>query len=163
MIHTDFKMDNGINVIALISSLGGAAALVWASFLASNPVGWSTAAVLGAVGLVFSFYKAVRSFFSSEYKKEQQRKSADENLDKVFEKLTEMLDANLDSASAKINEALLETKLKMRVPYEQSISTKAALEAIASKMAVLRDKLIPKQSTNASASASTFDAAPAIA
>lgn len=161
--NTDFKMDNGINVIALISSLGGAAALVWASFLASNPVGWSTAAVLGAVGLVFSFYKAVRSFFSSEYKKEQQRKSADENLDKVFEKLTEMLDANLDSASAKINEALLETKLKMRVPYEQSISTKAALEAIASKMAVLRDKLIPKQSTNASASASTFDAAPAIA
>ncbi len=160
--NTDFKMDNGINVIALISSLGGAAALVWASFLASNPVGWSTAAVLGAVGLVFSFYKAVRSFFSSEYKKEQQRKSADENLDKVFEKLTEMLDSNLDSASAKINEALLETKTKMRIPYEQSINTKVALEDIASKMAVLREKLIPKQSTNVAARTSTPATAPAI-
>lgn len=75
-------MDNGINVIGLLSTLGGAAALVWASFLASNPVGWTAAAVLGAVGLVFSFYKAVRSFFSSDYKKEQQRKVTEDNLDK---------------------------------------------------------------------------------
>lgn len=142
--NTDFKMDNGINVIGLISSLTGAAALVWASFLASNPVGWTTAAVLGAVGLVFSFYKAVRSFFSSNYKKEQQRKSADDNLESVFEKLTEMLDNNLESASAKINEALMETKKQMRIPYEQSVNTKKALEGIASKMMELRDKLEPE-------------------
>ena len=72
--------------------------------------------MIGAVGLVFSFYKAVRSFFSSDYKKEQQRKSADENIEKVFEKLTEMLDGNLESASAKINEALISTKTQMRIP-----------------------------------------------
>ena len=143
--NTDFKMDNGINMVGLISTLGGAAALVWASFLASNPVGWTTAAVLGAVGLVFSFYKAVRSFFSSNYKKEQQRKSTDENLDQVFTKLTEMLDKNLESASAKINEALLDSKKQIRIPYEQSVNTKTALEGIATMMAALRDKLIPQQ------------------
>ena len=147
--NTDFKMDNGINVIGLISTLGGAAALVWTAFLASNPVGWTAAAVIGAVGLVFSLYKAVRSFFSSDYKKEQQRKSADENLDKVFEKLTEMLDGNLDSASTKINEALLETKTKMRLPYEQSLATKIALEEITASMTHLRDKLLPKQHATA--------------
>ena len=142
--NTDFKMSHGINVVGLISTLGGAAALVWASFLASNPVGWTTAAVIGAVGLVFSLYKALRSFFSSDYKKEQQRKSADENLEKVFEKLTEMLDGNLESASAKIKEALLSTKTQMRIPYEQSLNTKVALEEVALKMAELRDKLTPK-------------------
>ena len=151
--HTDFKMSNGINVVGLISTLGGAAALVWASFLASNPVGWTTAAVIGAVGLVFSLYKAVRSFFSSDYKKEQQRKSADENIEKVFEKLTEMLDGNLESASAKINEALISTKTQMRIPYEQSLNTKVALEEIAVKMAALRDKLVPKPASAAPASA----------
>lgn len=140
--NTDFKMDNGINMLGLLSSLGGAAALVWASFLASNPVGWTTAAVLGAVGLVFSFYKAVRSFFSSNYKKEQQRKSADENLNSVFEKLKEMLEGNLESASAQINEALLETKKKMCIPYEQSLNTKVALDGIAMQMIGLRDKLV---------------------
>ncbi len=161
--NTDFKMDNGINVIGLISALGGAAALVWGSFLASNPVGWTIAAVLGAVGLVFTFYKAVRSFFSSDYKKEQQRKSADDNLDKVFAKLTEMLDNNLESASAKINEALLETKKQMRTPYEQSVNTKTALEEIAAKMMALRDKLIPKHITAATTTTVTKAAAVAAA
>ena len=143
--NTDFKMENGINMVGLISTLGGAAALVWASFLASNPVGWTTAAVLGAVGLVFSFYKAVRSFFSSDYKKEQQRKSTDENLDQVFTKLTEMLDKNLESASIKIKEALLDAKNQIRIPYEQSVNTKTALEGTAAMMMALRDKLIPQQ------------------
>lgn len=142
--NSNFKMDNGINVVGLISTLGGAAALIWASFLASNPVGWTTAAVLGAVGLVFSLYKAVRSFFSSDYKKEQQRKSADDNLDKVFTKLSQMLDENLESASKKINEALLETKKQMRIPYEQSVNTKAALEGVAAKMVTMRDNLSTK-------------------
>lgn len=148
---TDFKMDNGINVLALISSLGGAAALVWASFLASNPVGWTTAAVLGAVGLVFSFYKAVRSFFSSEYKKEQQRKSADENLKAVFKKLTEMLDGNLQSASEKISEALEDTKKQLRLPYQQSLATQTALSDIAQRISKLRDKF----QSNAAVSNST--------
>lgn len=143
-VNTDFKMSNGINVVGLISTLGGATALVWAAFLASNPVGWTTATVIGAVGLVFSFYKAVRSFFSSDYKKEQQRKSADENLEKVFDKLTEMLDGNLESASAKIKEALISTKTQMSFPYEQCLHTKEALEEIAAKMAALRDKLVSK-------------------
>lgn len=159
--NTDFKMDNGINVIGLISALGGAAALVWGTFLASNPVGWTITAVLGAVGLVFSFYKAVRSFFSSDYKKEQQRKSADANMDKVFAKLTEMLDKNLESASAKINEALLETKKKMCIPYEQSVNIKTALEGIAVKMMALRDMLIPKQTT-ATATTTTVTKAAAV-
>ena len=154
---TDFKMDNGINVLALISSLGGAAALVWASFLASNPVGWTTAAVLGAVGLVFSFYKAVRSFFSSEYKKEQQRKSTDENLKNIFSKLTQMLDGNLESASGKIAEALEQTKTQMRLPYEQSITTEQALSDIAQRITSLRDQFqrntAAPTTTNATATA----------
>lgn len=156
---TDFTMSNGINVVGLISTLSGAAALVWASFLASNPVGWTTAAVIGAVGLVFSLYKAVRSFFSSDYKKEQQRKSADENLEKVFVKLTEMLYGNLESASAKIKEALLSTKAQMRIPYEQSLNTKVALEEIAVKMAALRDKHLPKPAYAAPAPTTATEAA----
>lgn len=159
--NTDFKMDNGINMVGLISTLGGAAALVWASFLASNPVGWTAAAVLGAVGLVFSFYKAVRSFFSSDYKKEQQRNSANDNLDKVFDKLGEMLENNLESASAKINEALLETKKQMSVPYEQSVNTRNALQGIEARMVALHKKLTPQQTP--SSSANVLEAAPAVA
>ncbi|MBK6851954.1 MAG: hypothetical protein IPG93_10110 [Burkholderiales bacterium] len=151
--NTDFKMDKGINVIGLISTLGGAAGLIWTTFLASSPAGWTVAAVLGAVGLVFSFYKAVRSLFSSDYKKVQQRKSADENLDKVFGKLTEKLTDNLESAIVKINEALLDTKRQMRIPYEQCVNTEKALKGIANNLKVLDEQIKPKR---ASAAATTF-------
>ena len=161
--NTDFKMDNGISVAGLLSTLGGAATLIWASFLASSPVGWTAAAVLTAVGLVFSFYKAVRSFFSSDYKKEQQRNSTDDNLEKVFAKLTEMLNENLDAASVKINEALLHTKNQMRIPYDQSVNTRAALEAIASKMMELRDRLNSNNAFEVTTSNTTRRAAAAAA
>ncbi len=64
-----------------------------------------------------------------------------------------MLDGNLESASAKINEALISTKTQMRIPYEQSLNTKVALEEIAVKMAALRDKLVPKPASATPASA----------
>lgn len=139
---TNFKMENGINIQGVLSSLGGAAALIWGAFFASNPVGWTVATVLGIAGLVFSFYKAVRGFFSSDYRKEQQRKSADENLNKVFEKLREMLDQNIESASEKIKAALDETKKQMGIPYQQSVNTKEALGKIIANMRNLSDKLI---------------------
>jgi hypothetical protein len=155
----DFKLNNGINMVGIMSALGGATALIWGTFLASNPVGWTTAAVLGAVGLVFTFYKAVRSYFSSDYKKEQQRKAVDENLNAVFRKLSDMLGGNLDSASAKIQEALAETKNQMRIPYEQCLNTQVALDGIAANMRSLHDKLQPK----APPTAPIFDRSAAIA
>lgn len=142
---TDFKMKNGINMLGLISTLGGAAGLIWTTFLASNPAGWTVAAVLGAVGLVFSFYKAVRSLFSSDYKKEQQRKSADENLENIFSKLNEKLNDHLESASKKINEALQQTKSQLRVPHEQCANSKIALEKILIDMRALHEKITPRQ------------------
>ena len=140
--NLDFKMANGINVIGIISSLGGAAGLIWVSFLASNPVGWTAAAVLGAIGLVFSFYKSVKGFFSSKYKMEQQRKSADENLKKVFEKLEEMLTGNLQQAGEKLSEALVETKSQLKMPLEQSLATISALSGIRLKMENLKNRIV---------------------
>lgn len=138
----DFKMGNGINVVGILSSLGGAAGLVWVGFLASNPAGWTVAAVLGAVGLVFSFYKSVRGYFSSKYKMEQQRKSADENLENVFDKLEEMLTDNLDQAGEKLGEALAETKKQLKMPLEQSLATISTLSEIGLRMADLKKRIV---------------------
>jgi len=58
-ISIDIDINNGVNVIGLISTVVGGIALAF------TPVGWGAIAV-GAVGLIFSFYKSVRSFFSSD-------------------------------------------------------------------------------------------------
>lgn len=87
-ISLDFKIDNGINMMGLVASV------ISGILLLSNPSGWVIMAV-SAVGLVVSFAKAVRGFFSSDYKKEQQRKNVDSNLPKVTSKIRTEIDGSL--------------------------------------------------------------------
>lgn len=67
--------DSGINGLGLLGSI---ASLGFGIFNFWNPVGWASIG-LGAIGIV----KSVWSWFSSDYKKSQQRKEVDKNLDKV--------------------------------------------------------------------------------
>ncbi|TOB32815.1 hypothetical protein CGK07_22825, partial [Vibrio parahaemolyticus] len=62
------NIDNGVNVWGILGAVGGGLVLFW------NPVGWGVVAV-SVASLVFQVYKALRSMFSSSYKKSQQRKS----------------------------------------------------------------------------------------
>ncbi|GBU14677.1 hypothetical protein AwPolaro_00550 [Polaromonas sp.] len=138
----DFEMDNGINVLGIVSSLGGAAALIFTAFLTSNPVGWTVASVLGAIGLVLSFYTAIRGWLSSDFKMEQQRESADENLKNVFDKLEEVLVNNLSKAGEKLGEALAETKVQLKMPFEQSQTTIETLSEIALRMTDFKKRIV---------------------
>lgn len=79
-----FNIDSGINGLGLFASIGGLALLLAVPVLG----GFALAAgiVLGLIGVV----KSVWNFFSSGYKKSQQKKEVDKNLDKVCEKLQRM-------------------------------------------------------------------------
>ncbi len=74
--NIEVNLDSGVNVWGVVGAIGGGLALFW------TPVGWGLIAV-SAASLVFQFYKAIRSMFSSSYKKSQQRKSTNENIDKI--------------------------------------------------------------------------------
>jgi len=113
----DVDIDNGVNVMGLIGTVVGTVGLVF------TPVGWGAIAV-GAVGLVFSFYKSVRSFFSSNYKMSQQRKSTDNNIYDVARELERTVDRNIDSAVPKIESQLdlLKEVLKMPVANTKAIN-----------------------------------------
>lgn len=56
--------------------------------------------VLGAIGIV----KSVWGFFDSDYKKSQQRREADKNLDKFCEKITEDMRNQIESSKKIISE-----------------------------------------------------------
>ncbi len=70
-IDTDMGI-NGLGLLGSIASLGFGIFNIW------NFVGWASIG-LGLIGIV----KSVWSFFDSNYKKSQQRKEVDKNLDKV--------------------------------------------------------------------------------
>ncbi|MFP6127778.1 apolipoL family protein [Helicobacter pylori] len=86
-----FNIDSGINKIGLFASIGDLALLLMAPI-----VGWFTlfgGLVLGAIGIV----KSVWSFFDSDYKKSQQRKEADKNLDRFCEIIAEDVRNQIES------------------------------------------------------------------
>ncbi|GAA8002958.1 hypothetical protein HpMS63_10290 [Helicobacter pylori] len=86
-----FNINSGFNKIGLLSSIGGLILL-----LAALVVGWFAlfgGLVLGAIGIV----KSVWSFFDLDYKKSQQRKEADKNLDKACEKITKDMRNQIES------------------------------------------------------------------
>ncbi|TOI70660.1 hypothetical protein CGI53_23645, partial [Vibrio parahaemolyticus] len=85
------NIDNGVNVWGILGAVGGGLVLFW------NPVGWGVVAV-SVASLVFQVYKALRSMFSSSYKKSQQRKSTNENIGKVTSKIQSNIDQIIGSA-----------------------------------------------------------------
>ncbi|GAA9002745.1 hypothetical protein Taitung16_13100 [Helicobacter pylori] len=75
----NFNIHSGINTLNTLGLLSSIASLVFGLFNFWNLVGWASIG-LGLIGLV----KSVWSWFSSDYKKSQQRKEVDKNLDKVY-------------------------------------------------------------------------------
>ncbi len=74
--------------------------------------------VLGLIGIV----KSVWSFFDSDYKKSQQRKEVDKNLDKVCEKIEEEMRNQIEDAKKGICEKVENLKVRLNdsvVCYER--------------------------------------------
>lgn len=92
--NTDFNMDSGIDIMGLFSSIGGLVLLgivnIW------NPMGWFALTVGIITGLV-GIARSIWSFFSSRYKKSQQRKAVDEKLDEACEKIAENVKSRIES------------------------------------------------------------------
>lgn len=87
----DFNIDNGIDTIGLLASIGGLVLLL------ITPIVGEFALIAG-VGLAFvGIGKAVWGFIDSDYKKSQQRKEVDKKLDEACEKITENVKSRIES------------------------------------------------------------------
>lgn len=106
-------IDNGVNVVGIISSIVGGVVL------AISGAGIAAIA-LGAVGLVFSVYKSVRSMFSSSYKISQQKKSANENIDNIAKELRSTANTNIANAFTELEEKIDTIKLSLKTPIEHT-------------------------------------------
>ncbi|GAA6862606.1 hypothetical protein HpHNI39_06480 [Helicobacter pylori] len=102
--HTDsgfdfsFNIHSGIDKLGLFSSIGGLSLLLVAPVL--GEIALAAGIVLGAIGVV----KSVWGWFSSDYKKSQQRKEVDKNLDKVCGIIEERVRNQLEDAKKGIFE-----------------------------------------------------------
>ncbi len=92
--NLNFDIDSGIDGTKLATSIGGLGLL--GIFNAWNPMGWlalTAGIITGLVGIARSIW----SFFSSRYKRSQQKKEVDKNLHQICEKITEDVKSRLEN------------------------------------------------------------------
>ncbi|ACI27443.1 hypothetical protein HPG27_688 [Helicobacter pylori G27] len=99
-----FNIDSGIDGFALGASIVGLVLLLAAPVLGEFALFGGL--VLGAIGI----FKSVWSFFDLDYKKSQQRKEADKNLDRFCEKITEDMRNQIESGKKGTSEMIEKLK-----------------------------------------------------
>ncbi len=106
----NFNIDSGINKIGLFASIGGLVILGLVNFW--NPMGWIELTLAGLLGLV-GVVKSLWSWFSSDYKKSQQRKEVDKNLNKVYETIKEDVRNQIESSKKVVSEKIEDLKASL--------------------------------------------------
>ncbi len=108
-----FNIDSGINKIGLLASIGGLVILGLVNFW--NPMGWIELGLAGFLGLV-GIFKSLWNFFDSDYKKSQQKKEVDKNLDKVCGIIEERVRNQIEDAKKGICEKVESIKVGLNDP-----------------------------------------------
>ncbi|GAA7135717.1 hypothetical protein ID0302_09300 [Helicobacter pylori] len=109
--NLNFDTDSGIDGTKLATSIGGLGLL--GIFNAWNPMGWlalTAGIITGLVGIANSIW----SFFSSRYKRSQQKKEVDKNLHQICEKIAEDVKSRLESRKKDIREKIEKLKANLR-------------------------------------------------
>lgn len=140
----DIKIDSGINKMGLLGVGVGAGGLAYAIVAMGNvwnPVGIAMIA-LSAIGLIISFYKSIRGFFSTEYKKAQQRKEVDKNLKTISQDMQDKVEESIhayikDEIKPYINK--LQDELKQNIENIKRLSE--FLEDSQSEVEVLANEI----------------------
>jgi glutaredoxin-related protein len=130
----NIEIDNGLNVLGLLGTLAGGAVMFW------NPAGWVIMA-LGGITLLFSFAKAIWSVFDSDYKKGQQRKVVNENLEKIVSQLEDALRDSLSSALPDLKLKVAEVCSDLDAPVNQITAINKVLGSSCSQLIQLSKEI----------------------
>lgn len=111
-VKLKINIDSGIQVGSLVASLIGGALLIW------NPVAWALL-IPSALTLVVSVGKAVWAAVNTDYRKSQQRKAVDDNLQAVASQMSTRLTGALDEAFGQLGGTVKDVKTALRAPVAQ--------------------------------------------
>ncbi|MHB1666493.1 hypothetical protein [Thiomonas sp.] len=130
----NMTFESGVNYKKLVAALGGGLLMWW------NPVGWVGLAI-GGFTVILAAWKALRGFFSSDYKKSQQRKTVDDNIERIVDRMRDTarqsLDGVIEKAEAQISE--IATGLEQQVKHFANVNS--ALIQICANLTHLSNKI----------------------
>ena len=136
--NLDIKIDNGLNLIGLVSS--GVSAVAGSVLLATTPAGWTAVfigGILTVVGALIGVTKSVIGFFSSDYKKSQQRKETDNAIRKAANQIGNEMEKILNDIKNAMNEEVEKVLMELKVPLRQNKSVIEVLEKAETELEVI--------------------------
>ncbi len=135
--NLNFDTDSGIDGTKLATSIGGLGLL--GIFNAWNPMGWlalTAGIITGLVGIARSIW----SFFSSRYKRSQQKKEVDKNLHQICEKVVQDVESQLESRKKDIWKKIKKLKANLR-PVDNYKHMKRQLEEAHEKLGYISNSI----------------------
>ncbi|EMH35882.1 hypothetical protein HMPREF1425_00656 [Helicobacter pylori GAM71Ai] len=135
--NLNFDTDSGIDGTKLAISIGGLGLL--GIFNAWNPMGWlalTAGIITGLVGIARSIW----SFFSSRYKRSQQKKEVDKNLHQICEKIVQDVKSRLESRKKDIWEKIEKLKANLR-PVDNYKRMKGQLKEAHEKLGYISNSI----------------------
>lgn len=100
------------------------------------------ALAVGIVGIFIAAFKAVKPSLSSDYKKAQQRKAADENIDKIFRSIESSYVSQLEENMQKLEDNLAYIKNKFQLPAQQAEQITSSLKDSARRLELVSQKIV---------------------
>ncbi len=113
--NLNFDTDSGIDGTKLATSIGGLGLL--GIFNAWNPMGWlalTAGIITGLVGIARSIW----NFFSSRYKRSQQKEAVNENLNKACKEIAEKVGSQIERGKKDMFKKIKKLKADLNEPVE---------------------------------------------
>jgi hypothetical protein len=119
----DMQFESGVKYAPLVAALLGRLMMMLS---ASNPAGWVVLAISGLT-IVINVFKGLYGLIDSDFKKSQQRKVTNENLDRVVKSMREAVKANCEELRKNIDERIVEIKAEVERSVKQASEVNTAL------------------------------------
>ncbi|MFC4387842.1 hypothetical protein ACFOZ1_08460 [Gracilibacillus marinus] len=104
--NPEINIKNNVHMAGAVTSIiGDILGVIFLAMNITNPVGWVVLA-LSILGGILSVGKKVRTYLDKDYRKSQQRKSADENIETVAIELRESLEGQIKNTVNPINKGV---------------------------------------------------------
>lgn len=144
--NLDIKIDNGLNLIGLVSS--GVSAIAGIVLLVATPAGWTATFIGGILALVVTLIGLTKSaigLFSSDYKKSQQRKETDNAIRKAANQIGNEMEKILDSIKNAMNKEVEKVLMELEAPLKQYKSVIEVLEKAETELKVISQTIGKKE------------------
>lgn len=135
--NPEINIKSGVNKFGVATSIiGNVVSTVTLAISITNPVGW-VVLVISVFGGALSVGKKIKAHFDNAYYKSQQRKNADENIEKVASRLQEEIEKEIGNIITSVKEEINSIQNKIEKSVSQVLVMAEAFQEVEEELELM--------------------------